>query len=93
MFAVQVEDLPMSAAHFAGEERARQSFICLVYCQDKGSTLNQAASNEWTVHTKRLFAGVPGVSSVRTVVKATIEGREMQVKNVVWIVDKAPEAL
>ncbi len=93
MLAVQVEDLLMLAARFVGEERARQSFIRFAYRQGKGFTPNQTANNEWIAHTERLLAGVLGASSARAVVKAAIEGREMQVEDVVRIADEASEVL
>ena len=49
----------------------------------------QAANSEWIAHTERLLASVLGASSTRAVVKAAIEGREMQVEDVVRIVGEA----
>ncbi|MGV8161565.1 hybrid sensor histidine kinase/response regulator, partial [Pseudomonas aeruginosa] len=93
MPAVQVEDLLMLAARSVGEERAWQSFSRFAYRQGKGFTPNQTANNEWIAHTERLLAGVLGASSARAVVKAAIEGREMQVEDVVRIADEASEVL
>ncbi|SFP98448.1 Na+/proline symporter [Geopseudomonas sagittaria] len=93
LLAVQVQDLLNLAARFVGEERARQSFIRFAYRQGKGFSPNQTASSEWIAHTERLLAGVLGASSARAVVKATIEGRDMQVEDVVRIVDEASEVL
>jgi len=93
LLAVQVQDLLMLAARFVGEERARQSFIRFAYRQGKGFNPNLTASGEWISHTERLLAGVLGASSARAVVKAAIEGREMQVEDVVRIVDEATEVL
>lgn len=93
LLAVQVQDLLMLSARFVGEERARQSFIRFAYRQGKGFSPNQTASGEWIAHTERLLAGVLGASSARAVVKAAIEGREMQVEDVVRIVDEASEVL
>ncbi|MFJ3049124.1 MULTISPECIES: PAS domain-containing hybrid sensor histidine kinase/response regulator [Pseudomonas nitroreducens/multiresinivorans group] len=93
MLAVQLEDLLMLAARFVGEERARQSFIRFAYRQGKGFTPSQNANDEWIAHTERLLAGVLGASSARAVVKAAIEGREMQVEDVVKIADEASEVL
>nr|WP_294977880.1 hybrid sensor histidine kinase/response regulator [uncultured Pseudomonas sp.] len=93
MLAVQLEDLLMLAARFVGEERARQSFIRFAYRQGKGFTPSQNANGEWIAHTERLLAGVLGASSARAVVKAAIEGREMQVEDVVKIADEASEVL
>lgn len=93
LLAVQVADLMALAARFVGEERARQSFLRFSYQQDKPFNLSQNADSEWIAHTERLLAGVLGASSTRAVVRAAIEGREMQVEDVVRIVDEASEVL
>ncbi|MDK1396254.1 PAS-domain containing protein [Pseudomonas protegens] len=93
MLAVQIDDLLKLAARFVGEERARQSFIRFAYRQGKGFNPNQTADGEWIAHTERLLAGVLGASSTRAVVKAAIEGREMQLEDVVRIADEASEVL
>lgn len=93
MLAVQINDLLQLAARFVGEERARQSFIRFAYRQGKGFNPNQNADGEWIAHTERLLAGVLGASSTRAVVKAAIEGREMQLEDVVRIADEASEVL
>ncbi|NQD94270.1 hybrid sensor histidine kinase/response regulator, partial [Pseudomonas sp. CrR25] len=93
LLAVQVDDLLLLASRFVGEERARQSFMRFAYRQGKGFEPNQPANSDWIAHTERLLAGVLGASSTRAVVKAAIEGREMQVEDVVRIVDEASEVL
>lgn len=93
MLAVQIDDLLQLAARFVGEERARQSFIRFAYRQGKGFNPNQNADGEWIAHTERLLAGVLGASSTRAVVKAAIEGREMQLEDVVRIADETSEVL
>ncbi len=93
LLAVQVEDLLVLASRFVGEERARQSFIRFASRQGEGFNPGQPANGEWIAHTERLLAGVLGASSTRAVVKAAIEGREMQVEDVVRIVDEASEVL
>ncbi|BBN56602.1 sensor histidine kinase [Pseudomonas chlororaphis subsp. aurantiaca] len=93
MLSVQIDDLLKLAARFVGEERARQSFIRFAYRQGKGFNPNQNADGEWIAHTERLLAGVLGASSTRAVVKAAIEGREMQLEDVVRIADEASEVL
>ncbi|TRO14317.1 sensor histidine kinase [Ectopseudomonas mendocina] len=95
LLAVQVADLLMLSSRFVGEERARQSFTRFALRQGKGKDFdpNQPANSEWIAHTERLLAGVLGASSTRAVVKAAIEGREMQVEDVVRIVDEASEVL
>lgn len=93
LLAVQIDDLLNLAARFVGEERARQSFIRFAYRQGKGFNPNQNADGDWIEHTERLLAGVLGTSSTRAVVKAAIEGREMQLEDVVRIADEASEVL
>ncbi|WP_271411028.1 hybrid sensor histidine kinase/response regulator [Pseudomonas sp. Q1-7] len=93
LLAVQVDDLLMLAARFVGEERARQSFIRFAYRQGISFNPAQNANQDWITHTERLLAGVLGASSARAVVKAAIEGREMQVEDVVRIADEASEVL
>jgi Na+/proline symporter/signal transduction histidine kinase len=93
LLAVQIEDLLTLAARFVGEERARQSFIRFAYRQGKGFNPNQNADGEWIAHTERLLAGVLGASSTRAVVKAAIEGQDMQLEDVVRIADEASEVL
>lgn len=93
LLAVQVNDLLILASRFVGEERARQSFMRCAYRQGQSFNPNLPANSEWIAHTERLLAGVLGASSTRAVVKAAIEGREMQVEDVVRIVDEASEVL
>ncbi|MBH3430702.1 PAS domain-containing hybrid sensor histidine kinase/response regulator [Pseudomonas alkylphenolica] len=93
LLAVQIDDLLNLAARFVGEERARQSFIRFAYRQGKGFNPNQNADGDWIEHTERLLAGVLGTSSTRAVVKAAIEGRDMQLEDVVRIADEASEVL
>ncbi len=93
MLAVQVGDLLTLANRFVGEDRASQSFMRFAFRQGKAFDPNQTANSDWIAHTERLLAGVLGASSTRAVVKAAIEGREMQVEDVVRIVDEASEVL
>nr|MBO2509064.1 hybrid sensor histidine kinase/response regulator [Gammaproteobacteria bacterium] len=93
LLAVQVDDLLVLASRFVGEERARQSFTRFAYRLGLSFNPSQPANSEWIAHTERLLAGVLGASSARAVVKAAIEGREMQVEDVVRIVDEASEVL
>ena len=93
LLAVQLQDLLMLAARFVGEDRARQSFSRFAFKQGKSFNPAQNANAEWIIHTERLLASVLGASSARAVVKAAIEGREMQVEDVVRIADEASEVL
>jgi signal transduction histidine kinase/CheY-like chemotaxis protein len=93
LLAVQLQDLLLLAGRFVGEERAQHSFQR--FAQQHGTLFNpaQPANGEWIGHTERLLASVLGASSTRAVVKAAIEGREMQVEDVVRIVGEASEVL
>lgn len=93
LLAVQVSDLLALAARFVGVERAEQSFRRFAMRQGKAFNPSDTADEAWTAHTERLLAGVLGASSTRAVVKAAIEGRDMQVEDVVRIVDEASEVL
>lgn len=91
--AVQINDLLILASRFVGEERAQRSFTR--FALHEGTAFNPAlpADNRWIAHTEHLLTGVLGTSSTRAVVKAAIEGRDMQVEDVVRIVDEASEVL
>ena len=93
LLAVRLEDLLALAARFVGQERAQQSFTRFASRQGKELNLNQNADSDWIAHTERLLAGVLGSSSTRAVVKAAIEGRDMQLEDVVRIADEASEVL
>ncbi|KFX67677.1 histidine kinase [Pseudomonas taeanensis MS-3] len=93
LLAVQVEDLLLLASRFVGAERAELSFSRFANRQGKTFNPNLPATSEWIAHTERLLAGVLGASSTRAVVKAAIEGREMQVEDVVRIVGEASQVL
>ncbi|QDD87657.1 hybrid sensor histidine kinase/response regulator [Pseudomonas oryzihabitans] len=93
LLAVKLEDLRLLAARFVGDERARLSFSR--FAEQSGLTYRPGsnANSEWIAQTERLLAGVIGASSARAVVKAAIEGRDMQVDDVVRIADEASEVL
>ena len=93
LLAVQLDDLLKLASRFVGEERAGESFSRFAYRQGKGFNPSQTADSEWIAHTERLLAGTLGSSSTRAVVKAAIEGRDMQLEDVVRIADEASEVL
>jgi Na+/proline symporter len=93
LLAVQVADLILLAGRFVGEDRARESFAQFAAAQRGPLIPEQSADSEWIAHTERLLAGVLGASSTRAVVKAAIEGREMQVDDVVRIADETSEVL
>jgi Na+/proline symporter/signal transduction histidine kinase len=93
LLAVQINDLLQLAGRFVGEERARQSFLRFAARQTKPFNPAQNADRDWIAHTERLLAGTLGTSSSRAVVKAAIEGREMQLDDVVRIADEASEVL
>ena len=82
----------MLASRFVGAERAEQSFHR--FARRQGQTLARCRPMANGSHyTERLLAGVLGASSTRAVVKAALEGRDMQVDDVVRIVGEASEVL
>ncbi|WP_150300832.1 hybrid sensor histidine kinase/response regulator [Pseudomonas profundi] len=93
LLRVTVNDLLELASRFVGEERAYSSFERFAAAQDTALVSSVAADSSWITHTERLLAGVLGASSARVVVKAAIEGRDMQFDDVVRIVDEATEVL
>lgn len=93
LLAVQVEDLLVLASRFVGAERAELSFQRFARHHGQEYSPRQPADGQWIAHTERLLAGVLGASSTRAVVKAALEGRDMQVEDVVRIVGEASEVL
>ncbi len=93
LLAVQIEDLVSLASRFVGAERAQQSFQHFARRTGQPLSLKQPADTRWIAHTERLLAGVLGASSTRAVVKAVLEGRDMEVEDVVRIVGEASEVL
>ena len=93
LLAVHLRDLNLLAARFVGAERVDESFRQFALQQGKPYNPAQNATSVWITHTERLLARVLGASSARAVLKAAIEGREMQVDDVVRIVDEASEVL
>lgn len=94
LLSVELEDLLVLAGRFVGADRALRSFENFsVLHSNQALNLQQRADAAWISHTERLLAGVLGASSTRVVVKAAIEGRQMQVQDVVRIVDEATEVL
>ena len=93
LLAVQVEDLLTLASRFVGAERAEISFQRFARHHGQEFSPRQPADGQWIAHTERLLAGVLGASSTRAVVKAALEGRDMQVEDVVRIVGEASEVL
>ncbi|BAP44017.1 hybrid sensor histidine kinase/response regulator [Pseudomonas sp. 21LCFQ02] len=93
LLSVQVEDLLHLSSRFVGDDRAHKSFLRFAFTQGQDFNPGQNANGEWIAHTERLLAGVLGTSSARAVVKAAIEGREMQLEDVVRIADEASEVL
>jgi len=93
LLAVQVEDLLTLASRFVGAERAEVSFQRFARHHGQEYSPRQPADGQWIAHTERLLAGVLGASSTRAVVKAALEGRDMQVEDVVRIVGEASEVL
>ncbi len=93
LLAMQVRDLLALASRFVGAERAQESFRRFAVRQGQNFAPKQPADAKWIAHTERLLAGVLGASSTRAVVKAALEGRQMEVEDVVRIVGEASEVL
>ncbi|WP_120993485.1 hybrid sensor histidine kinase/response regulator [Stutzerimonas urumqiensis] len=93
LLAMQVQDLLALASRFVGAERAHDSFKRFARRQGQSFTPKEPADTKWIAHTERLLAGVLGASSTRAVVKAALEGRQMEVEDVVRIVGEASEVL
>ncbi|MEH6490671.1 hybrid sensor histidine kinase/response regulator [Halopseudomonas sp.] len=93
LLRVRLEDLLELAARFVGSERAEASFDAYARSQGSNFSGSQTADSGWITLTERMLAGVLGASSARIVVKAAIEGRDMQFDDVVRIVDEASEVL
>lgn len=93
LLAVTLEDLLQLSARFVGQERAQSSFAQFAAQQGRRLQLSEPANDDWIVHSERLLAGVLGASSARAVVKAAIEGRQMQLDDVVRIADEASQLL
>ncbi|MCQ4327549.1 hybrid sensor histidine kinase/response regulator [Stutzerimonas stutzeri] len=93
LLAVRVEDLLTLASRFVGAERAELSFQRFARRHGQDFSPKHQADGQWIAHTERLLAGVLGASSTRAVVKAALEGRDMQVDDVVRIVGEASEVL
>ncbi|MEH6564700.1 MAG: PAS domain-containing hybrid sensor histidine kinase/response regulator [Halopseudomonas sp.] len=93
LLRVRLDDLLELAARFVGSERAEASFDAYARSQGNGFVGSHTADSGWITLTERLLAGVLGASSARIVVKAAIEGRDMQFDDVVRIVDEASEVL
>ncbi|MBB50225.1 MAG: hybrid sensor histidine kinase/response regulator [Pseudomonadales bacterium] len=93
LLRVRVDDLLELASRFVGEDRAEAAFNQYAVRQGGGLHGSQTADSGWITLTERLLAGVLGASSARLVVKAAIEGRDMQFDDVVRIVDEASEVL
>lgn len=93
LLRVTLDDLLNVASRFVGEERALASFQRFAAAQGSALQRTHVASSQWITHVERLLAGVLGASSARLVVKAAIEGRDMQFDDVVRIVGEASEVL
>ncbi len=90
---VPVSDLMALASRFVGQRRVVSSFEHFAFQFQQNVSPNRYASRELIEHTERLLSGVVGASSARVVIKSAIEGRNMQLDDVVSIVDEATEAL
>lgn len=89
-----VGDLQLLTERFLGINRARNAFDS--FAQQRGDTppvSGDKASNELIDYIERLLAGMIGASSARILVASTLQGRDMQLGDVVTIVDEASKVL
>lgn len=88
---VTVEELQTLASRFVGRQRVQGAFR--QYWHSHGIPLpsNQQAPANLIRHTERVLAGVFGASSAKLVLNSALQGRNMQLEDVVTIVDEASE--
>lgn len=91
---VTVGDLQMLTERFLGISRTQHSFTGFALQRGEEPPLSgDKATPELIQFTERLLAGVIGASSARIVLASILQGRDMQIGDVVTIVDEASQAL
>ena len=91
---VTVGDLKILTERFLGLRRTQQAFTD--YAQQRHlepPLAGDKATQEQIIFTERLLSGVIGASSARIVLASVLQGRDMQIGDVVSIVDEASQAL
>lgn len=92
-FVVTIEDLLVIAARFLGDKKALDLFENFANDQQMSLMLNTKATPEWIYFTEHLLAERLGSSTARAMVRSAIEGKEMQMEDVLLIADEASEVL
>lgn len=92
-FVVTVEDLLLIAARFIGDKKTLTLFENFAKEQKIPLVLNNKATPELIYYTEHLLAEKLGSSTARAMVGSAIEGKEMQMEDVLLIADEASEVL
>ncbi|MGB0732908.1 MAG: NahK/ErcS family hybrid sensor histidine kinase/response regulator, partial [Pontibacterium sp.] len=91
---VTVGDLQLLAERFLGISRTQHAFTGFALKRKEEPPLvGEKATPELIHFTERLLAGVIGASSARIVIASTLQGKDMQIGDVVKIVDEATQVL
>ncbi len=89
-----VGDLQLLTERFLGVDRAHSALLSFAHQNGQQQPISgDKASNELIDYIERLLAGVIGASSARILVASTLQGRDMQLGDVVTIVDEASKVL
>lgn len=92
-FVVTIEDLLLIAARFIGDKKALELFENFARDEKIPLILKNNATPEWIYYTEQLLAERLGTSTARAMVRSAIEGKEMQMEDVLLIADEASEVL
>lgn len=92
-FVVTIEDLLLIAARFIGDKKALTLFEEFTKDQEIPLILTNKATPELIYYTEHLLAERLGSSTARAMVRSAIEGKEMQMEDVLLIADEASEVL
>jgi len=89
--SAKVSDLMALGERFVGTEQARQAFSNFAAEHQEPLTPNQPAYDELILFTEHLLAGAIGSATARVVINTGLQGRNIQLDDVVSIVDEASE--
>ncbi len=94
MGSTSVGDLMALCERFLGPESVDKAFRDYFIQQGKPEyKIDERASIEVIQFTERLLAGVLGASSARIVINSALQGKEIQISDVISIVDEASQVL
>lgn len=88
---VTIGDLEILVARFVGFPRARQSFKAFAQTQNQELAPKMQASPALIHHTEHMLAEVFGASTAKLILTSALQGRHIQLKEVVTIVDEVSE--